>query len=141
MDYSEIGNKVGLVVFRDFPFTTAQNADNYRTIFTPIFPCEVLSIIEKHDRAGSVDATLDVLKVTNGSTSASGQSMLRTQFDLTTTDTGTAVIKRGLQMNANRSLDPLDSIALKINGTLTNVEGVSITIYLKPLNMGQYRNY
>lgn len=140
--YEDIDNKIGVLVFRDFPSTTAQTATNYGYIFTPPFPFEILSIVEKHDVAGN-DAgsvTLDVLKVPNGTTLASGTSVLKTTFSLKST-ADTAVLKQGLDLANKRSFDPLDSIALKTSGALTALEGVQVTIYIKPLNMGDFRNY
>jgi hypothetical protein len=140
--YENIQNKVGIVISRDYPGNTAQTATNYGYIFTAPFPFEVLSIVEKHDVAGN-DAsavTLDIFKVPNGTTLASGTSILVSTFDLKST-ADTAVLKQGLELNSSRGFKPFDSIALKTTGTLTTLEGVQITIYIKPLNMGDFRNY
>lgn len=134
----DIGNKVGVLVFRDFPSTTAQTSTNYGYIFTSPFPFEILSVIEKHDVAGTVNPTLDVLKVPNGTTLGSGVSILASTFDLTST-ADTSVLKLGLDLNTSRSFNPLDSIALKVSGTLTTLEGVQVTIYIKPNGRGEYR--
>lgn len=136
--YEDISNKIGVVITRDYPSTDAQTATNFGYIFTTPFPCEVLSVIEKHDIAGTVSPVLDVLKVPNGTTLGSGISILATTFDLTST-ADTAVMKQGLTLNTNRSLSPLDSIALKMTGTLTTLEGVVVTLYLKPLGRGEFR--
>ncbi len=140
--YENIDNKIGVLVYRDFPSTTAQTATNYGYIFTPPFPFEILSVTEKHDVAGTNGSpvTLDVLKVPNGTTLGSGVSILVSQFDLKSV-ADTAVLKQGLKLNTSRSFDALDSIALKVTGTLTALEGVQVTIYVKPLNMGDFRNY
>lgn len=140
IDYADLTNKIGLVVYRDFPSTSAQTSTNYGYIFTPPFPFEVLSIVEKHDVAGTVSPVLDVLKVPNGTTPASGVSILSSTFDLTST-ADTAVLKKGLDLNINRSFNPLDSIALKISGTLTTLEGVQVTIYIKVSSYGAFRNF
>jgi len=140
--YEDVTAKIGILVTRDYPGSTAQTATNYGYIFNPPFPFEILSVVEKHDVAGT-DAgsvTLDVLKVPNGTTLASGVSCLATTFDMKST-ADTAVMKQGLELSANRSFDPLDSIALKITGTLTALEGVQVTIYIKPLNNGDFKNY
>ncbi len=138
--FEDVENKVGLVIYRDFPSTTAQTATLYGYIFTPPFSFEVLSVIEKHDVAGTVSPVLDVLKVPNGTTLGSGVSILATTFNLTST-ADTAVMKKGLGLNTSRGFNPLDSLALKMTGTLTTLEGVQITIYIKPLNLGDYRNF
>lgn len=143
VSYEDVNNKFAFVVFRDFPSTTAQTATNYGYIFTPPFPYQVLSVVEKHDIAGTVaGATLDVLKVPNGTTLVSGASILATPFDVSTLSTAdTAQMKSGLELKTNRNFEALDSIALKVGGTLTTLEGVQVTIYIKPLNMGQFKNY
>lgn len=138
--YEDISNKFGFLVFRDFPSTTAQTTTNYGYIFTAPFPFEVLSVIEKHDVAGTVSPVLDVLKVPNGTTLASGSSILASTFDLTST-ADTTVMKQGLDLANTRRFEPFDSIALKLSGTTTTLEGVQVTIYCKPLNMGDFRNY
>lgn len=140
--YENISNKFGFVITRDFPGSAAQTAANYGYIFTPPFPCEVLSIVEKHDIAGTNGGavTLDVFKVPNGTTLGSGVSILASTFNLKSA-ADTAVMKQGLDLNSNRGLKPFDSIALVVAGTLTALEGVQVTIYLKPLNMGEFRNY
>lgn len=142
MKYEEIEAKLGMMVYRDFPGATAQTATNYGYIFTPPFPYEILSIVEKHDVAGT-DAgavTLDILKVPNGTTLASGVSVLVSTFSLKST-ADTAIMKQGIALSSNRSFAPLDSIALVVSGTLTALEGVQVTIYIKPLNNGDFKNY
>ena len=138
--YENIDNKIGIVVSRDYPYTTAQTATNFGYIFTVPFPFEVFSVTEKHDVAGTVSPVLDILKVPNGVTLASGTSILASTFDLTST-ADTAVIKQGLTLSTNRTFAPFDSLALKMTGTLTTLEGVQVSIYIKPLNMGDFRNY
>lgn len=142
MKYEEIDNKFGFTIVKDLPTNTAQTAANYGYIFTPPYPCEVLSVVEKHDIAGNNASavTLDVLKVPNGVTLASGVSILNSTFSLKST-ADTAVMKKGLDLNGNRILAPLDSLALVSGGTLTTLEGVQVTVYLKPLNMGDHKNY
>lgn len=141
-DYKNIDNKFAEVIIRDYPSTTAQTATNYGYIFTPNFPYEVLSIIEKHAVAGTNGSavTLDVLNVPNGTAQGSGVSILTTPFSLKAT-ADIAQIKSGLALKTNRTFSPGDSIALKVSGTLTTLEGVQVTIYYKPLNFGQFRNY
>lgn len=138
MKYEEIDNKIGVIICRDYPSTTAQTATNFGYIATFPFPFEILSVIEKHDIAGTVSPVLDVLKVPDGTTLASGVSILKSTFNLTST-ADTAVIKQGVDLNSNRGFKPKDSIALKMTGTLTTLEGVQVTIYIKPTGRGDFR--
>lgn len=140
--YENINSKFGFTVSRDFPSTTAQTATNYGYIFTAPFPFEVLSIVEKHDVAGTNGGavTLDILKVPNGTTLGSGTSILSSTFNLKAT-ADTAQMKKGVNLNNSRTFKPFESIALKVTGTLTALEGVQVTIYCKPLNMGDFKNY
>lgn len=115
-------------------------ANFYTYIATPPFSFEILSVLEKHPAAGSAGSTLDVLYVPNGTAPAAGTSILTSVFDLTTT-IDTAVMKTGLALNTNRGFSPLDSIAIKVSGIAADAQGVQVTLYCKPSNMGQFRNY
>lgn len=134
--YQDIQEKLGIIIVHDFPSTTAQTSTNYGLIATLPFPYEILSVTEKHTVAGT-SPVLDVLYVANGSAIGS-TSVLATTFDLSST-ANTAIIKSGLDLSANRSFKPKDSIALKLTGTAGLLEGVQITIYIKPLNRGEFK--
>lgn len=141
MKYEEIDNKIGILISRDYPTTTPQTVTNFGYIFTAPFPYEVLSVTEKHAVAGTVSPVLDVLRVPNGTALASGATILKSTFDLTST-ANTAVMKQGNSgLSTNRAFGAFESIALKMTGTLTTLEGVVVTIYIKPKNMGDFRNY
>lgn len=140
MNYADLENKFGMVYARDYPSTTAQTATNYGYLFCCPFPIEILSITEKHDVAGTHGSpvTLDVLRVPNGTTLASGTTMLASTFSLKST-ADTAVTKSGLDLTSQRGLAANDSVAVAVSGTMDAVAGVHITIYYKPTGRGQFR--
>lgn len=115
---------------------------DYEFIFTPPFPYEVLSVVEKHSVAGtdSGSVTLDVLNVPDETAASAGTSILAAKFNLKNT-ANAAQIKGGLDLVTNRTFSPKDSIAVKVAGVTTSLAGVQVTVYYKPLNFGEFRNY
>jgi hypothetical protein len=103
-------------------------------------PCEVLWVAESHIVAGT-DAgsvTMDIVKLTSGQAVASGVSILTTEFDMKST-ANTPVQKEGKDLSANRQLKNGDRLALDFTGTLTDLAGVQVTLYLKNLARGHYK--
>ena len=112
--------------------TAPATAANYGNFFIAPFPLEVLQIQENHTVAGS-DAgavTLTVEKLTGTTALDAGTVLLATAFNLkataNTVQTGTLTTTRtALQMKKG------DRLALKDVGTLTDVAGLSITLWLR----------
>ena len=103
-------------------------------------PCEVLWVAESHIVAGS-DAgavTLDIVKLTSGQAVASGTSILTTTFDMKST-ANTPVQKEGGELANTRQLVNGERLALDFTGTLTDLAGVQVTLYLKNLARGHYK--
>lgn len=138
MNSEQIENKDGFYITVNLAGTQPQTAGNYGAFFTAYYPCEVLQITEVHTVAGSSTPTLDIEKLTGTTVLGSGSSILASTFNLAST-ANTVVRKRGLTLSKNRSLKPGDRLALKDIGTLTALQGVQITLYLKFLNRGSYR--
>lgn len=132
--------KDGFPLFRDFPSTTAQTATNYGQIFTALFPCEVMLVAEVHTVAGTSvgTVTLDIEKCTGTTAIGAGTSILATAFNLKST-AYTPVFKSGVTLSTARQLATGDRLALKTSGTLTSLEGVQVTLNIKPLGKGDYR--
>lgn len=135
----QVVRKDGFYVNRDFPSTTSQTATNYGQIFTATSPCEVLIISEVHSVAGTAagTVTLDVTKCTGTTAIASGTTLLSTKFNLKST-AYTPVQYSGTGLTSARQLATGDRLVLQTSGTLTTLEGVQVTIYIKPLGKGSY---
>lgn len=132
--------KDGFYVLRDLPGATAQTSTNYGQFFTAINPCEVLVVSEVHAVAGTDpgSVTLDIEKCTGTTAIGSGTSILTGTFSLKST-AYTPVRKSGTGLSSARALDPGDRLAWKTSGTLTALQGVQITLYIKHLGRGDYR--
>ena len=124
--------------------TSAATSGNYGIILTARnIALEIVGVLERHEVKGTdVGAvTLDVVKVPTGTAISAGTTILASTFDLKGT-INTAVIKNGKLLSnvpKSRYLKPSESLALKTSGALTDVAGVHITVYYKPINAGSYR--
>ena len=134
--FENIGNKDGFYVYHTV--IDGATAGNYSVIFNVIKPCEVVEVSESHTTAGSVDSTLNIERLSGAEALDTGDEILKTAFDTTST-ANTVVSKKGYNDLQNRTLKTGDRIALKDAGTLTALVGVCVTIYLKPLGKGDYR--
>jgi len=135
-----IVRKDGFYITENIVSTSAQTAANYGHIFTATCPCEVMIASEVHSVAGS-DAgsvVLDIQKLTGTTALGSGTSILATTFNLKST-AYTPVQKSGTGLSTARQLATTDRLALKTTGTLTALQGVQVTLYIKPLGKGDYR--
>jgi hypothetical protein len=89
-------------------------------------------VAESHTVAGTNAGavTLDIEKLTGTQALDAGVSILSATFDLKGT-ANTVVQKEGYSLSVNRQL--------KDAGTLTDVTGVQVTLYLKFLSRGNYK--
>lgn len=136
---SEILNKDGLLISFSLPGSLSQTAAYYSIFFIANKAYEIISISEVHTTAGSDagDVTLDIERLQGTTAPASGDGICKTEFDLKGT-ANTVVKKQGYTDLQNKKLNPGDRLALKDTGTLTDLEGVCITIYLKSIGKGSY---
>lgn len=138
--WEDIQNKDGFYITASLPGVLSQTTGYYGAFFTAYMPCEILQVTEVHTVAGN-DAgavTLDIEKLTGTTALGSGVSVLASTFNLKST-ANTVVRKMGRDLSVNRQILPGDRIALKDAGTLTTLEGVQVTLYLKFLGRGTYR--
>ena len=137
--FENIDNKDGFVITVNLEDTKPQTSSNYGMFFTAHIPCEVLTTVEKHGTAGT-DAsavTLQIERLTGTTAKGSGDSILKTAFNLKNTAyTHTKYSGSDLQ---NRQLKVGESLSLKSSGTLTALKDLQVTVYLKPLTKGDYR--
>lgn len=113
--------------------TSAATAGNYGVFFIAQFNCEVLSVREAHETAGT-DAgavTLDIEKLTGTQALDGGVAVLNATIDLKGT-VNTVVTPALTATRANRLLAVGNRLALKDSGTLTAVAGMTITIEIAP---------
>lgn len=133
--FEEIGNKDGFYVYHTV--IDGATSGNYGVIFNVVNACEVMAITESHTVAGSVDATLNIEKLSGTDALDAGEEVLSTDLDMTST--ANTVVKKETYDLQNRRLAIGDRLALKDGGTLTSLAGVCVTIYLKPTGKGDYR--
>lgn len=108
-------------------------AANYGVFFVAPFACEVVSVRESHETAGT-DAgavTLDIEKLTGTQAPDAGVAVLgATKINLKgTANTVQAPALTGT--TADKQLAAGDRLCLKDAGTLTAVAGVAVTVELK----------
>ena len=140
MDNLEIQNKDGNEMTISLPGVQPQTASNYGIFYIANRPIEIRKIKEVHSVAGNDGSavTLQVEKLTGTTALDSGSTLLTTAFNLKGTD-NTVVSYEGRGLTSNRILKEGDRLALKDSGTLTNLQGVCVTIYYTYANCGHYR--
>lgn len=141
IEYRTLKNKDGDFLTVRVPGTSAATAANYGYIFGALrYGYEISAVLEKHETkatdAGAV--ILDVVKVNDGSTIATGVTILTSTFNLKGV-VDTYQVKQGSGLNAERKLKPNQSLALKTTGVLTDLAGVFVEIYFFKANYGSYR--
>lgn len=108
------------------PGTLAQTAGNYGIVFTATRPCFVSAISYVHTVAGT-SPSLQVERLQTTTALGAGTVLLTTAFSgsatANTVQRGTLISQTGLKLG--------DRLALKISGTLTNYQGVNVTIELE----------
>jgi hypothetical protein len=137
--YEDIIRKGGIVVTANLPGTMPATAANYEVFFTAPRPVEILEVIETHRVAGTdgsaVTLNLEILK--SGQALDAGSTVLKTAFNLKST-INTPVSMSGYDLTTSRILSQGQRLALKDAGTLTAVAGLSVTVYLKYANKGDF---
>ena len=138
--WEDIERKDGFYISKDLSGIAAQTAANYGVFFTAYHPCEILAVVENHMNAGSDAGTVTVgLEILNdGDLLDAGDSVLVSDFNLKSAGAYYSM-KRGVDLSSTRQLKIGDRLALKDTGTLTDVQGVIITVYMKYLGRGHYR--
>lgn len=83
--------------------------------------------------AGGANAAVKLKKTTGTTAVASGTELHSTAFDLTgaAATVNTATITAAA---ADRRLKPGDRLGLDFSGTLTNLVGLNVTVYLRPVS-------
>jgi len=137
MDNSEINNKDGFYITVNLAGASAQTTGNYGVFFTAYKACEVSAILETHTVAGSSTPTLQIEKLSSGVAMGSGDALLSSAYALNST-ANTPILKRGFSLTNKRGLAYGDRLALKMSGDTSALQGVQVTIYLKPRGRGHY---
>jgi hypothetical protein len=137
--YEEIQRKGGIVVTADLFGTDPATAANYDVFFTAPRPVEIMEVWETHrvagTDAGAVTLNLEILD--SGEALDAGDTVLNAAFSLKTT-ANTPQSASGSDLSANRILTAGQRLALRDTGTLTAVAGLSVTVYLKYANRGDF---
>jgi len=108
------------------------SATDYTPFFIAPFPCVVLSAQEAHQVLGTDGGavTLTVEKLTTGQASGAGVNVLTGTFDLKAS-INTPRELLATTTTANAQLVKGDRLHLLPTGTLTAVDGVTVTVVLK----------
>jgi len=143
MEYENLENKIGDYATFFLAGTASQTAANYPVFFTARHPVELAWITETHSAAGTDGGavTLDIRKLASGIAPTAGSSMLVSTFNLKST-ANTPVTKEGyvgLVSNNARVLIEGQRIGAVSSGTLTALEGVTVTAYFKYVNLGSFK--
>lgn len=121
----------GFVTY-SLPSTSAATSTNYGVIFTATRPGFIRGISESHTVAGT-SPSLQVERLTSGVALGAGTTLLVTALDLSST--ANIPQYRGLRAGSplvdRAAFRKGDRLALKISGTLTNLEGLNITLELQ----------
>lgn len=134
----QIENKDGFYITMNLFGAQAGSGTSYEVIFTARHACEVLWVAETHRNPAGAACTLNLEILASGEALDAGDTVLATAFDLQSA-ADTPVEKTGNDLTATRQLRTGDRLAMKDTGTVTDVRGLSLTVYLKPLGKGHYR--
>lgn len=134
--FENIENKDGFEITYTFAGATPATATNYEVIYVANRPVEVMKV-KAVWRVASTSGTLNIEKLTGTQALNAGLEILKTNIS-TSAAANTVVSRSGYELQ-NRELREGDRIALKDGGTLTNLAGLTVTIYLHPLGKGDYR--
>jgi len=144
IEFKDIRNKDSYIQCTNVAGTLAATAGNYGYILTARQKAlEIIGVSEKHEVAGNNGGTvsLDIVKVADGSAISAGTSILASVFNLKSA-ANTNVYKEGKDLSIASNIRYLkigESVALKTTGVLTNVAGVHVCIYFKPVFNGSYK--
>jgi hypothetical protein len=137
--YEDIIRKGGFPVTISLFGTNPATAANYDVFFTAPRPLEIMGVSETHrvpgSDAGTVTLNLEILG--SGVALDSGNTVLKTAFNLKST-ANTPVTYTGYGLTTTRKMLEGERLALKDAGTLTAVAGLSVTVYFKFANKGDF---
>lgn len=139
LKWEDIERKDGLLTSITLYGTAPATAANYEAFFTAPRPLEILWASESHrvlgTDAGAVTLNLEILD--SGEALGAGDLVLSTAWNLKST-INTPVTKQGTDFTTTRVLKQGQRLALLDTGTLTAVAGLTVTIYFKSANRGDY---
>lgn len=116
---------------------TARDANNYTIFFSAHLPCELIWVGYWHDENESANVQLE--KLTGSETPGNGTAMVN-NYGFTPANTVNEKYATDLASNrSDRVLNSLDSVALKLTGSITASTVFHVTAYFKYLGTGDYR--
>lgn len=95
---------------------------------------EVAEVARVYDAAGAASSTVDVKIAPNGTSLASGTTVLSAAMTLDGT-ADTSVKATLTSTAANRLVKPGDNVGVDITGTLTGLAGLCVVVTLKPVKV------
>lgn len=147
IDFSDITSKDGFYITANLPGTQAATAANYGVFYIAHFAFQIVWIAESHTTAGTdgsaVELNIEHLTGTKALDDISNNVVIKVEPLLSMTtfnlkgDINKIQERAGYQLQYGK-IAKGDRLALKDIGTLTDVAGVQVTLYCKPLNKGHY---
>lgn len=136
MDAQDIIGKYGNVLNFVLVDADAAVAANYATILNLTHPMELVMASISFTNA-STSGTLQIEKLTGTQAPGSGTALMTAVFSLSAT-ANTVQTKTGREMNDGRVFKQGDRLALIDGGTLTNLKNLVLTMYFRPLGLGDF---
>lgn len=115
--------------FLPYMIPNSDQTTSYGVVFIAPWACILKSVQESHLIAGSVNATLQIVKQTPGQGIGQGTNMLSSSISLTST-ANTPVYGTLSEVKQDLNLKAGDRIKLTVSGTLTTLAGVCVTLQL-----------
>lgn len=136
IQYNDVLRKGGFAVSMTLPGATAATAANYCVFFTAPRAVDVFWASETH-RVGTATGTLQLEILDPGEALDAGDTVLTTAWDLNST-VNTPVNKQGTDFTVNRTIKPGQRLALKDGGSVASCADVSVTVYFRFTNKGDF---
>lgn len=129
-------SKDGEYITKSLSGSAAATAGNYGVIFIANTPLQV-SYVSAIWSTASTSGTLNLERLSGTESLGGGDSIFSSTIDLSgTADTVNTRSGKELQ---NTTLKPGERLALVDGGTLTNLNDLCVTVYLKAVGKGEYR--
>lgn len=135
---SEIIDKDGFSISVPLVGTAGATAGNYGIFFIADRACEVKKIKLRYNTASS-SGTVNVERLRGTEALDAGDEILTTDASTSATANTTYEYDYTNFNLDSRILKENEALALKDGGTLTNLVGLCVTVYLTPLGKGSYK--
>jgi len=132
----EIIRKDGFELVFPFLGTAGATAANYDQVYTCSRPMEI-AIISVAFSVASTSGTLQIEKLTGTQAPGAGSAIMSATISTAGT-ANTVITRQGRDLTSARVLEPGDRLGFIDSGTLTNLVGLTVSIYCRPVGRGDY---